>query len=316
MVLTAFSLRIAGLRLDSDSPERADLHLLSFQFLACAAPLIWLRLLTVFEGYKTVGVLQVVTFRMLRESAIFFILLAIMAIGFMQALYALDAADRETDPKSISLLVNNLIQALLGNPDFDSATENFSPPFGLIIYYFWNFATTIILVNVLIALFGTAYSEVYDNATDEYLTFFAGKTINMIRAPDQFVYPAPFNLIEVFFVAPFEFVVSEQTYVQINRYVMGTLFFVPMVAIALYESQITHARGGMLHAYFAEPIPEDDEDPKVINPQSDDPSGEISKESFEDLCKVFPNTTVTESTAIMRQLREIDQRLKQLEKDK
>lgn len=118
---------------------------------------------------------------MLRESAIFFILLGIMAIGFMQALYALDAADRETDSSTMTMLINNLIQALLGSPDFDTPTQNFSYPFGLIIYYLWNFTTTIILVNVLIALFGTAYSEVYDNATDEFLTFFAGKTINMSK---------------------------------------------------------------------------------------------------------------------------------------
>jgi hypothetical protein len=33
----------------------------------------------------------------------------------------------------------------------------------------------------------------------------------MIRAPDSYVYPAPFNLIEVVFVAPFEYVVDSMT---------------------------------------------------------------------------------------------------------
>jgi hypothetical protein len=49
----------------------------------------------------------------------------------------------------------------------------------LIIYYAWNFLTTIVLVNVLIALFGSAYSDVEENATDEYLAFFAHKTIDL-----------------------------------------------------------------------------------------------------------------------------------------
>jgi hypothetical protein len=49
----------------------------------------------------------------------------------------------------------------------------------LIIYYSWNFLATIILVNVLIALFGSAYSDVEENATDEYLAFFAHKTIDL-----------------------------------------------------------------------------------------------------------------------------------------
>jgi hypothetical protein len=65
------------------------------------------------------------------------------------------------------------------SPDFDSPSERFGYPFGLIIYYSWNFLTTIILVNVLIALFGSAYSDVEENATDEYLAFFAHKTIDL-----------------------------------------------------------------------------------------------------------------------------------------
>jgi hypothetical protein len=68
---------------------------------------------------------------------------------------------------------------LPSSPDFDSPSERFGYPFGLIVYYSWNFLTTIILVNVLIALFGSAYSDVEENATDEYLAFFAHKTIDM-----------------------------------------------------------------------------------------------------------------------------------------
>ena len=65
------------------------------------------------------------------------------------------------------------------SPDFDSPNDRFGYPFGLIIYYSWNFLATIILVNVLIALFGSAYSDVEENATDEYLAFFAHKTIDL-----------------------------------------------------------------------------------------------------------------------------------------
>lgn len=48
--------------------------------------------------------------------------------------------------------------------------------------------------------------QVVDDAEAQYLAFFAGKTIAMIRAPDQYVYPPPFNLVEMVFVAPFELV--------------------------------------------------------------------------------------------------------------
>lgn len=53
---------------------------------------------------------------------------------------------------------------------------------------------------------GSTNDQVVDDAEAEYMTFYAGKTVSMIRAPDSYVYPAPFNLVEVFFVAPFEYV--------------------------------------------------------------------------------------------------------------
>ena len=48
--------------------------------------------------------------------------------------------------------------------------------------------------------------QVIGDAEAEYLAFFAGKAVEMIRAPDTYVYPAPFNLVEIFFVAPLELV--------------------------------------------------------------------------------------------------------------
>jgi hypothetical protein len=50
--------------------------------------------------------------------------------------------------------------------------------------------------------------QVVDDAEAQYLAFFAGKTISMIRAPDSYVYPAPFSIIEAILVAPFEFVIQ------------------------------------------------------------------------------------------------------------
>lgn len=47
------------------------------------------------------------------------------------------------------------------------------------------------------------FSQIVEDAEAEFLTFFATKTIGSIRAPDEFVYPAPFNLVELF-IAPFE----------------------------------------------------------------------------------------------------------------
>lgn len=56
----------------------------------------------------------------------------------------------------------------------------------------------------------------------------ASKTLAAIRAPDEFVYVAPFNLIEGALIAPLEYVLPKKTYTQLNRRVMAVLFFLPM----------------------------------------------------------------------------------------
>ena len=45
-----------------------------------------------------------------------------------------------------------------------------------------------------------------EDAAAEYLTYFAGKVGGMIRAPDEYVYPAPFNIVEILLIAPLEWV--------------------------------------------------------------------------------------------------------------
>lgn len=44
---------------------------------------------------------------------------------------------------------------------------------------------------------------------------------------DTYVYPAPFNLVELFLL-PFEKMVDHKTYAKMNRYVMSVIFFVPL----------------------------------------------------------------------------------------
>lgn len=46
--------------------------------------------------------------------------------------------------------------------------------------------------------------QVIGDAEAEYMAFYAWKTVAMIRAPDAYVYPAPFNLIETVLIAPLE----------------------------------------------------------------------------------------------------------------
>jgi hypothetical protein len=69
---------------------------------------------------------------------------------------------------------------------------------------------------------------------------------------------------------------------------MSVLFFLPLIMIAFFESQITHSRSDTLRAYFSGPPPEEDEEsPDVVDPKGDE-EGEISTVKFDNLIECFP----------------------------
>ncbi|KAK0206687.1 hypothetical protein DFS33DRAFT_1316372 [Desarmillaria ectypa] len=305
LILTAFILRVVAMRVTSDE-EQIKLRIASFQVLSFVSPFIWMKLLTVFDGYKYIGTMQICIARMLQESGIFFALLSIMALGFTQALWALDAADGQASPPSS--VVNVLVQALLGSPNFDI----FSSPSGLVMYYFWNVVTAIILLNVLISLFASAYQNVVDDAEAQYLAFFAGKTVGMIRAPDVYVYPAPFNLIEILFVTPFEHIpglrLSGKNYAKLNRAVMRVVFILPLTLIALYES----IRGRHWVTDWLRSANEGDENySQSRNPEVDaeEDDRRISKVPFEELITAFPNTAQSSEELLLNEINGLKKQL-------
>ncbi|TFK43743.1 calcium activated cation channel [Crucibulum laeve] len=309
LLLTAFILRVIGFTAHGEQVDYMRLR--SFQVLSFVSPFIWMKLITVFDGYKYIGTMQICVARMLKESGIFFALLSVLAIGFGQGLYALDAADGSTEKPSA--VVNVLVQALLQAPNYEKFSQN---PAGLLLYYLWNTVTAIVLLNVLISLFSSAYSDVVDDAEAQYLAFFAGKTVGMIRAPDSFVYPAPFNLIEVLFIAPFEFFphwrLSDKHYAQFNRYAMGTIFFLPLSIIALYESTFDGHKNSWLENWFRGDNEGAEDRPENRDPKVDDPSCEglqISKVPFEELIKVFPNTQQSSEATILKEIDQLKQKM-------
>ncbi|KAG2060138.1 hypothetical protein BDR06DRAFT_948194 [Suillus hirtellus] len=305
LLLAACLLRIAGLCTTGDHSN--TLRLRSFQVLSFVAPFIWIKLITIFDGHQYVGTMQICVSRMLQESGIFFALLSVLGIGFLQGLYALDVADGSSEGPS--LLVNVLVQGLLQSPNYDKFSGS---PVGLTLYYLWNVATAIILLNVLISLFSSAYAEVVEDAEAEYMTFFAGKTVAMIRAPDSYVYPAPFNLVEVFFVAPFEtFGLRPQRYAKLNRDIMSIIFFVPLTFIALFETSIM--KKSWMTSWLGQDDEVDTENPDLLDPVVEgldaDNGLEISKIPFDELVKRFPNTEQSMEATIVKEIKEIQARL-------
>ncbi|KAJ3997676.1 hypothetical protein F5050DRAFT_1806592 [Lentinula boryana] len=308
LLLAAFILRMVGLHDNTD--YSATLRLNSFQLIIL---IFWwvgyrMRLITVFDGYKYVGMMQICVARMLQESSIFFALLSILALGFGQAMYALDAADGTTEAPSG--VVNALVQALLQSPDFSRYA---SSPSGLTMYYLWNVVTVIVLLNVLISLFASAYQDVVDDAEAQYLAFFAGKTVGMIRAPDSYVYPAPFNLIETFLVSPFEYWFSEKRYAKLNRIIMSVLFFIPLTVIAFYETVFTRQENDWMTNWLHGDNEGDNAYPESRDPEVDgsdaDTGLRISKVPFTELVKVFPNTAQSSEALMLEEIRGLRKQL-------
>ena len=85
-----------------------------------------------------------------------------------------------------------------------------------------------------------------DDAEAQYLAFFASKTIGMIRAPDSFVYPAPFNLFEVFFVSPFEFVATLLSF-RTQLIWMQVVPMLPPQLAEVHDAQPLRDGGRVLH---------------------------------------------------------------------
>ncbi|ETW84143.1 receptor-activated Ca2+ cation channel [Heterobasidion irregulare TC 32-1] len=297
LLTTAFVLRITGL---ATANHGDTLRVRSFQVLS--------YLITVFDGYKYIGTMQICIARMLRESGIFFALLSVLGVGFLQGLYALDAADGQTE--SVMTVVNVMVQSLLH-------------PAGLLLFYLWNVVTAIVLLNVLISLFSSAYSDVVEDAEAEFLAYFAGKTVSLIRTPDSFVYPAPFNLIETPFIAPFELFLSSSAYATVmtlflllfyntglilNRYVMSVLFFIPLSIIALYESTRGNAKFKWMNDFMNGSFEEEDS-PAIRDPEVDegdvDEGYAISKVPFSELIKAFPDTQQSTEATITKEIHEV-----------
>jgi hypothetical protein len=73
------------------------------------------------------------------------------------------------------------------------------------------------------------------------MALFSQKTLQFVRAPDENVFIAPFNLVEVFcLIITFEWWMPTARYERLNNYVMGFLYS-PLLCITAYiETKQAH----------------------------------------------------------------------------
>jgi hypothetical protein len=84
LLTVSFVFRVVALTHPSDSDERISYNILSYNFLASVAPMIWSRMLLYLDSIRFFGAMLVVLKVMMMESIIFFALLLVVIIGFAQ----------------------------------------------------------------------------------------------------------------------------------------------------------------------------------------------------------------------------------------
>lgn len=236
LLTTSFVIRMIALTQspDSHNEQRRELNKLGYHFFAFSAPMFWMRMLLYLDVFRFFGAMLVVLKVMMRESLIFFALLIVVCIGFLQAFIGLNQT--EGNASITSFVVENMIKAVLTSPEFEGF-DDYAHPFGLILYYIFSFIVMTILLNILIALYNSAYEDITDNAIDEYMALFAEKTMRFVRAPDENVFIAPLNLIEIFFlILPFEWWMPAEQYERLNHYIMSVIYSPLLLITAAYET--------------------------------------------------------------------------------
>lgn len=235
LLTVSFITRTIALTHAYGSPQRHHFNELSYNFLAFTAPMFWMRLMLFFDTFRFFGAMLVVVKIMMQESLIFFALLFFVLVGFFQAFVGLDSADPEGLTQT-DTIVTAMINAIMSSPeygDFDVGGW-----FGMILYYIFTFIIMVVLLNILIALYGTAYSDITENSADEYMALFSQKCLQFVRAPDDNVFIPPLNLLETLcLVLPLEWWMDKKLYERVNDVVMAVIYAPLLVVTAALEQQ-------------------------------------------------------------------------------
>ncbi|KIW14624.1 hypothetical protein PV08_07408 [Exophiala spinifera] len=303
LLTASFVIRVVALAHspDQDDERRRELNKVGYHIFCFSAPMFWMRLLLYLDTFRFFGAMLVVLKVMMRESLIFFLLLVVVCIGFLQAFIGLNQV--EGNASITTFIITSMANSVMQSPDFDGF-DNYAHPFGLILYYIFTFVVMVILLNILIALYNSAYEDITENAIDEYMAMFAQKTLQFVRAPDENVFIAPLNLIEMFFlILPFEWWMDKARYQRLNDYVMGIVYSPLLLITAALEAR--DAR------FVRDNRKRGEEDDDTIE-EWEEMQGEIDFESEGWAKKVDSSKPIVDVDADVVEIRELKEQVKEL----
>lgn len=222
-----------GFRLFSITYHSEAYNQILYKILSCVAPLMWTRLLFYLDSQRFIGAIIVVIQKMMKESILFFTLLFVVIVGFLQGFIGMDLADGKRD--KTKMLFHLMVRTIIGGADF-GLFEALAPPYSGILYYVFVFIITVILLNILGALFNSSYALIVAHSTDEYLALNSAKTLKYVRSPDLDLYIPPFNLFEIVFLTlPLSWWTPTRTFKKINFNLLLVVYAPFLFFIAIHE---------------------------------------------------------------------------------
>lgn len=122
LLTVSFVLRILAV-VHPPGSARDRFNLLSYNFLAFSSPLFWSRLVLCLGTFRFLGAMVVVVKTLMKESIIFFALLVLILVGFLQAFVGLDQVDNNLT--ATNFIVQTMVNAIMQSPDFNGF-ENYA----------------------------------------------------------------------------------------------------------------------------------------------------------------------------------------------
>lgn len=142
LLAISFILRVVALAHSPSShdEQRQSFNELSYNFLAFAGPMFWMRMMLYLDSFKFFGAMFVVLRVMMKESLIFFALLFVVLVGFFQAFIGMAQVD--ADVSITRPIIQGMANSVMQSPEFETF-QDFAFPFGIILYYVFNFVVMI-----------------------------------------------------------------------------------------------------------------------------------------------------------------------------
>ena len=124
----------------------------------------------------------------------------------------------------------------------DGTGIQLSPDFhwliGPILMVTFAFLGNTLFLTILVSMLSSTYSTIASNATSEIQFRRAVLTFEGVKSDAIFAYQPPFNILALFILLPFKFVLSPRWFHKINVTAIRTINAPLLVMISMYETQV------------------------------------------------------------------------------